>query len=115
MFYNLLYLFKYCGHVLYYDEVIRINWKAETIAPSEAKARSNLQYQYKKKHGFEADAPIYLTDEIDGPYPINRLDRSDYKVEIKYTEPILKETTTVKQKENKIVEQLTFDMFYNGR
>ena len=38
----------YEGPVKEFDKVVAHNWKAETVAASESKARSNLSYQFKK-------------------------------------------------------------------
>lgn len=41
----------YNGPVIEFDKCVANNWRGETIAVSEAKARSNLAYKYKKEHG----------------------------------------------------------------
>ena len=38
----------YNGPVMYFNTLILNNWKGETIAESESKARNNLAYQFKK-------------------------------------------------------------------
>lgn len=40
----------YDGPVMEFGKCIMEHWKAETIAISEAKARSNLAYQFKTAH-----------------------------------------------------------------
>lgn len=40
--------YKYDGPVMRFDDCIQHRWKATTVAPSEAKARNNLTYRYKK-------------------------------------------------------------------
>ena len=49
--------YTYNGPVRMYENVLTSHWKAETVAESEAKARSNLVYQYKKTHGLEICSP----------------------------------------------------------
>ena len=39
----------YDGPVKEFDKLIAEHWKGETIAPSEARARNNLAYQFKKE------------------------------------------------------------------
>lgn len=39
----------YNGPVMEFDTCIANHWRGETFAPSEAKAKSNLTYQFKKK------------------------------------------------------------------
>ena len=53
----------YDGPVKEFDKLISEHWKGETIAPSEAKARSNLAYQYKRDHGYIPNAKISLSDK----------------------------------------------------
>ena len=57
----------YDGPVKEFDKLISEHWKGETIAPSEAKARSNLAYQYKREmrktvHKLARGAEKTLTD-----------------------------------------------------
>ena len=47
-----------------FDRCVSNNWKATTFAPSEKKARSNLAYQYKKKHNKIAGTKIYLPGKV---------------------------------------------------
>ena len=42
-------LYMYKGPVEQFDRVLEYNWEAYTYAVSEAKARSNIAYQYKKQ------------------------------------------------------------------
>ena len=56
--------YAYDGPVRMYENVLTSHWKAETVAESEAKARSNLAYQYKKAHGLDRSANITLTGKI---------------------------------------------------
>lgn len=57
--------YTYNGPVRMYENVLTSHWKAETVAESEAKARSNLVYQYKKTHGLDMFAKITLTGKIE--------------------------------------------------
>lgn len=57
--------YAYDGPVRMYENVLTSHWKAETVAESEAKARSNLAYQYKKAHGLDRSANITLTGKIE--------------------------------------------------
>lgn len=57
--------YAYDGPVRMYENVLTSHWKAETVAESEAKARSNLAYQYKKTHGLDRSTKIALTGKIE--------------------------------------------------
>lgn len=57
-------LYSYNGPVLEFDRVITNNWQAQTYATSEAKARSNLAYQFKKVNGKVARTKITLPGKI---------------------------------------------------
>ena len=59
-----MYQYSYEGPVKEFDTTINPRWKATTYAPSEAKARSNLTYQYKKTHNKSSDSKIKLTGKI---------------------------------------------------
>ena len=48
----------YNGPVLCFDKVVASNWKAETTAVSEEKARSNMIFQYKKIAGLAPYAKV---------------------------------------------------------
>lgn len=54
----------YDGPVKEFDTIISERWKASTYAISEAKARSNLIYRYKKAHGKDASAKIMLSGKL---------------------------------------------------
>lgn len=56
--------YEYYGPVFLFDQLIAPKWYGQTYAPSVEKARSNLEYQYKKKHGYEPNAKIHLNGEI---------------------------------------------------
>lgn len=57
--------YVYNGPVKSFYDILASHWKAETIAESEAKARSNLTYQYKKAHGLDRATIIHLTGKIE--------------------------------------------------
>lgn len=56
--------YAYNGPVMEFDTCIMNNWKGETMAVSESKARSNLAYQFKKKYNRIASSRISLPGEI---------------------------------------------------
>lgn len=56
--------YAYNGPVMEFDVCIMSNWKGETMAVSESKARSNLAYQFKKKYNRIASSRILLPGEI---------------------------------------------------
>ena len=43
--------YRYEGPVSVFGRCVDNNWKAETMAVSEKKARNNLRYQYSKQVG----------------------------------------------------------------
>jgi hypothetical protein len=56
--------YDYEGPVMEFDRCISNNWKGTTFAPTEKKAKSNLAYQYKKKHGKIASTKISLPGKV---------------------------------------------------
>lgn len=56
---------RYSGPVLSFDRCIVNNWTGETMANSEARARNNLIYQFKKKHKLAPTAKISLPGQIE--------------------------------------------------
>lgn len=56
--------YRYDGPVMEFDRLVASNWKGETIAPSERKARSNLAYQYKKSNNRIAGTKVTLPGKI---------------------------------------------------
>lgn len=54
----------YNGPVLHFNRIVANNWKAETTAVSEAKARSNMIFQYKKIAGLAPYAKVTLPGKI---------------------------------------------------
>lgn len=55
--------YAYDGPVMTFGRFI-CNWKGETMADSEGKARSNLSYQFKKKNNRVAGSNISLPGKI---------------------------------------------------
>lgn len=44
-------LYSYDGPVLEFNKIVANRWQGETYAVSEAKARTNLAYQFKRETG----------------------------------------------------------------
>lgn len=59
-----LHLYFYEGPVKYFDVYIDPYWSGSTLAVSEAKAKSNLTYNYKIDHGYLPNTCITLPGEI---------------------------------------------------
>lgn len=57
-------LYTYSGPVLEFDRIVDNCWVSDTYAPSEAKARSNLVYQFKKQTGRVPRTKITLPGKI---------------------------------------------------
>ena len=56
--------YVYEGPVLQFDRVVASRWTAETTAVSEAKARSNMIFQFKKSAGLAPTAKVTLPGKI---------------------------------------------------
>lgn len=56
--------YVYEGAVMEFERCINSKWTAETSAPTEAKARSNLMYRYKKETGRTPQSKITLPGKI---------------------------------------------------
>lgn len=56
--------YVYEGPVKEFDRIISERWSGETWAVSEAKARSNLTYRYKKSTGRAASSKITLPGKL---------------------------------------------------
>ena len=56
--------YSYEGPVMLFDKCIEHIWRASTCAVSEAKARQNLAYQYKRDTGRAPNAKILLPGKI---------------------------------------------------
>ena len=57
-------LYSYNGPVLEFDRIVANRWEAQTYATSEAKARSNLAYQFKRETGRVPRTKITLPGKI---------------------------------------------------
>lgn len=56
--------YAYEGPVMEFGVCVSNNWKGETVAPSERKARVNLAYQFKKNTNRLSDTRITLPGKI---------------------------------------------------
>lgn len=56
--------YSYVGPVLKYGKVISDDWSATTWARSLKKAKSNLEFRFKKIHGLVPNAKIELPGEL---------------------------------------------------
>ena len=56
--------YRYSGPVYEFDKLLVSKWEAETIAPTAAKARSNMIFQFKKQNNRTAATRITLTGDI---------------------------------------------------
>lgn len=54
----------YNGPVMEFHNCVQRDWLGETFAVSEKKARSNLIYQWKKKHNRCVNSKISLPGEL---------------------------------------------------
>lgn len=57
-------LYSYDGPVFEFDRIVDNHWRAQTYAVSEAKARSNLVFQYKRNTGRAPRSKITLPGKI---------------------------------------------------
>ena len=57
-------LYSYSGPVLEFDRIVTNRWQGQTYAVSEAKARSNLAFQFKKENGKVPRTKITLPGKI---------------------------------------------------
>lgn len=57
-------LYSYNGPVLEFDRIVANHWKSQTYASSEAKARTNLAFQFKKITGRVPRTKITLPGKI---------------------------------------------------
>lgn len=69
---------RYCynGPVMLFNKCIADIYIASTMAPSKKKARSNLEYRYKKDHDLNPNAKITFPgdlDEFEGDEPYARI------------------------------------------
>lgn len=59
-----MYLYMYSGPVNKFGLTVHSHWKGYTYAVSEAKARSNLTYQFKKEFGMAPNEKITLQGKV---------------------------------------------------
>lgn len=57
-------LYSYTGPVLIFDKIVSNHWHGETYAVSEAKARTNLAFQFAKELGRVPRTKITLPGKI---------------------------------------------------
>lgn len=57
-------LYSYYGPVLAFDRIVTNYWKASTYAESEARARCNLEYQFKQQTGRTPRAKITIPGKL---------------------------------------------------
>jgi hypothetical protein len=57
-------LYSYDGPVLEFDKIISNRWQGQTYAPTEARARSNLAFQFKRITGRVPRTKITLPGKI---------------------------------------------------
>lgn len=57
-------LYSYNGPVCEFNKIVSNCWKGQTYATSEAKARSNLAYKFKKETGRVPRSKITLPGKI---------------------------------------------------
>lgn len=57
-------LYSYNGPVLEFDKIVSNHWQGQTYAVSEAKARTNLAYQFKQETGRVPRSKISLPGKI---------------------------------------------------
>lgn len=50
----------YEGPVYIFNTLVQENWIGETFAVTKEKAKSNLEYQYKKMNGYQPNAVVRL-------------------------------------------------------
>lgn len=56
--------YRYEGPVKKFGVIVSHWWVGETMAVSESKARSNLEYQFKKRLGYGAGIKVTLCGKI---------------------------------------------------
>lgn len=56
--------YVYNGPVLEFDHLLCSNWKGETVASTEAEAKKNLQYHFKKENNRLLSSRISLPGKL---------------------------------------------------
>ena len=57
--------YSYKGGVKVFDDLVAQYWEAETTAPSAARAKSNITYQFKKQMGLAKNVKVTLEGKIE--------------------------------------------------
>lgn len=57
-------LYKYSGPVMEFDRCVFNKYEARTYAASEAKAKSNIAFQFKKKFGMMPNTRVTLPGKL---------------------------------------------------
>lgn len=65
-------LYSYDGPVLSFDKIVTNRWHAQTYAVSEAKARTNLAFQFKIETGRVPRSNITLPGKIIAEGVVNK-------------------------------------------
>lgn len=50
----------YEGPVYIFETLVAEHWTGETFAPTKEKAKSNLEYQYKRMNGYQPNAMVRI-------------------------------------------------------
>lgn len=56
--------YSYDGPVMKFNVCVDSHWKGQTEAPSEAKAKSNLTFQYKKQNKMTPNTIVTLPGKL---------------------------------------------------
>ena len=56
--------YAYDGPVMIFDRCVASHWKAETMAVSAAKAKSNMTFQFKKMNNMLPSCKVTLTGGV---------------------------------------------------
>lgn len=57
-------MYSYDGPVMKFNICVDNHWKGQTAAPSEAKAKSNLAFQYKKQNNMTPNTRVTLPGKL---------------------------------------------------
>lgn len=57
-------LYSYDGPVMKFNVCVASHWRGQTEAPSEAKAKSNLTFQYKKQNNMTPNTIVTLPGKL---------------------------------------------------
>lgn len=57
--------YSFSGQVfIFYSQLVERHWTGQTYAVSEAKAITNLKYQYRKANGLSMSTPVDLEGRL---------------------------------------------------